>query len=139
MNLKINHLAVIVCIVLVHALGFLWYGVLFAEPWMRMVGIDPASPPKDPGGAIWVLNAVAIIAPIYLLAWLFTKLNVTSAVRGAVLGFLITFCFHHLSTMNANMFAGEPYGLAWIQGGYMMTGMTLSGLILGVWTKRENA
>ena len=137
-NLKINHLAVWVCIILMHVLGFLWYGPLFGEKWMALVGIDQASMEEDSMSAgIWILNAVSIIAPIYLLSWLFVQLNITSGIRGAIVAFLITFCFHHLGVMNANMFAGEPYGLAWITGGYSLAGFTISGFILGSWVKRN--
>jgi hypothetical protein len=138
MNLKINHLAILVCVVLLHALGFLWYGPLFGEKWMAMVGIDPAAMEagEGPGASLWILNFIASIAPLYMLAWLFTKMNVTSGMQGAVIAFLITFTFHHLSLMNGNMFAGEPYGLAWITGGFSLVGMTISGFILGAWTKK---
>jgi hypothetical protein len=37
--------------------------------------------------------------------------------------------------MVTNMFAQQPYGLAWITGGFDMVGMTISGFILGAWTK----
>jgi Protein of unknown function (DUF1761) len=135
-NLKINHLAVWICIILMHAFGFLWYGPLFGEEWMALVNIDQATMEQGSMNAsIWILNSVAIIAPIYLLAWVFTKMNVTSGIQGALIAFLIVFCFHHLPLMNANMFAGEPYGLAWITGGYSLTWLTVSGYILGAWTK----
>lgn len=137
-NLKINHLAVWICIILMHAFGFLWYGPLFGEKWMAFVGIDQASMQAESGHAsIWVLNTIAIIAPIYLLAWLFTKMNVTSGLQGALIAFLITFCIHHLPLMNAHMFAGEPYGLAWITGGYSMAWLTITGFVLGSWTKQK--
>ena len=135
-NFKINHLAVIVCIVLLHALGFLWYGALFGEKWMSLIGIDMATAGANPPSPlVWVLNFIAVVAPLYLLAWLFTKLNITSGVQGAIIGFLISFCFHHLWEMNNNMFAGAPYGLAWITGGYSLVAFALSGFILGAWTK----
>ena len=136
-NLKINHLAVIVCIVLMHVLGFVWYGPLFGERWMDYVDLDMETMQSmSMGASIWVLNFVAIAAPIYLLAWLLVKLDVTSGARGAVIAFLITFCFHHLGVMNANMFAREAYGLAWITGGYSLAGLTIAGFILGAWTKK---
>lgn len=136
-TLKINHLAVFVCLILMHALGFLWYGPLFGEKWMAMVELDQATMESDSMEAgLWITNFIASLAPLYLLAWLFTKLNVTSGVRGAIVAFLITFCFHHLPLMSGNMFAGEHYGLAWITGGFGIVGLTLSGFILGAWTKR---
>ena len=135
-NLKINHLAVWVCIVLMHAFGFLWYGPLFGEQWMDMVQIDQETMQSDSMDAgIWILNSVTIIASIYALAWVLSALNVTSGIRGAVIAFVLIFCFHHLPTMNANMFAGQPYGLAWITGGYSLAWLTISGFILGSWRK----
>jgi hypothetical protein len=137
-NLKINHLAVWICIVLMHAFGFLWYGPLFGEKWMVLVGMDQETMQQESMSAgIWILNSVAIIAPIYLLAWLLARMNITSGLQGALITFLITFSFHHLPLMNANMFAGQPYGLAWITGGYSLTWLTVSGFILGAWTKRK--
>lgn len=137
-NLKINHLAVVVCVVLLHVLGFLWFGPLFGEKWMAMVELDPES--MQSGSAdtgLWVANFVAIVAPLYLLAWLFTRLDVTSGLRGAAIAFLLTFCFHHLALMSGNMFAGQPYGLAWIMGGYWLFSLTVSGFVLGAWIKRS--
>jgi hypothetical protein len=137
-NLKINHLAVWVCIILMHAFGFLWYGPLFGEKWMDMVQIDQETMQSDSMNAgIWILNSVAIIASVYALAWVLAALNVTSGVRGAVIAFILTFCLHHLPTMNAYMFAGQPYGLAWITGGYSLAWLTISGFILGSWTKQR--
>jgi hypothetical protein len=135
-NLKINHLAVWICIIGMHLFGFLWYGPLFGTKWIEYVKLDMATMQNASMSAgIWILNSVAIIAPIYALAWLFTRLNVTTGARGAGIAFLITFCFHQLAVMNANMFAMEPYGLAWITGGYSLAWLTISGFVLGSWTK----
>lgn len=137
-TLKINHLAVWTCVALLHVIGFLWYGPLFGEKWMKMVNLDSTSAQSGSMEAgLWVTNLVASLAAVYLLAWLFTQLNVTSGPRGAVLAFLITFCIFHLSEMRDNMFAGFPYGLAWITGGFNVVGNTLSGFILGAWTRRD--
>ena len=134
---SINHLAVWATIIFLHAFGFLWYGPLFGEKWMALVGYTTETMQEDSANpGIWVLNSVSIIASVYLLAWLFTKLEVSSGVTGALYAFLITFCIHHLAVMNANMFAGEPYGLAWITGGYTLSGNTIAGLILGSWLKK---
>ena len=137
-HLKINHLAVFVCVILLHVIGFLWYGPLFGRTWMNMVGLNPESTQSGAGEAgLWITNFIATLAPVYLLAWLFTKLDVTSGLRGAALAFVITFCMHHLPVMSGNMFAGEHYALAWITGGFSLIGMSISGFILGAWTKRD--
>ena len=134
--MKINHLAVLVSFVWLQVLGFLWYGPLFGEPWMEMVGIDMAVVEANPpGAAIWISNIIATIIPVYILAWLFTKLNVDSAGAGALYGFLIGFGFNLLPTMAGNMFAMMPYGLAWITGGFEIVGWAVTGIILGAWKK----
>lgn len=138
MNLKINHVAAIVCVIVLHILGFLWYGPLFGEKWMAMVELDLADAQSGSGEAgIWITNLVASAAQVYLLAWLFTKLNVTSGIRGAVIAFFVTLCIHHLPVMSGNMFAGEHYGLAWITGGFALVALSICGFILGAWTKRS--
>lgn len=134
--MKINHLAVWLCIILMHAFGFLWYGPLFGEKWMALVEIDQAtmeSGSMDP--TIWILNSIAIIAPIYALAWLFTKINVTSGIQGAMIALVITLCFHLLPVLNANTFAGLPGALGWINAGYSVTWLTVSGFVLASWKK----
>ncbi len=135
-NLKINHAAVWVCVVLISILGFLWYGVLFEEQWMEMVGLDLAAVEANPPGTgTWITNFIATVVPMYVLAWLFTRINVDSAVQGGIIGFLIGFAFVFLSKMTGDMFAQAPYALSWITGGLDMVSLTLAGLVLGGWRK----
>ncbi|MDH4092985.1 MAG: DUF1761 domain-containing protein [Cyclobacteriaceae bacterium] len=134
---KINHLAILVCVVILFALGFVWYGPLFGEPWMAMVGLDMATVEANPPGAgAWITNFIASVVPLYALAWLFGKIGVSSGLQGAGYALLIVFCFHHLSVMTGGIFAKQPYALAWITGGYDMVGLTISGFIIGAWKKK---
>ena len=136
-ELKINHLAVLVAVVLQFVLGFLWYGnVLFGEAWMGMVGLDLATIEADPPGAEeWITNIVSAVISMYVLAWLFTRINVTSWLQGLLIGLLIGFAFVLLSIMTSGMFAKDPYGLAWITGGFTTAGFAIGGAILGAWKK----
>ena len=136
-ELKINHLAVLVAVVLQFVFGFLWYGnVLFGEAWMGMVGLDMASIEADPPGAEeWITNIVSAVVSMYALAWLFTKINVTSLLQGLLIGLLIGFAFVLLSIMTSGMFAKDPYGLAWITGGFTTAGLAIGGAVLGAWKK----
>ena len=137
-ELKINYMAVIVCIVVLHAIGFLWYSpLLFAEPWMEMVGwTEEKMQASPPGASIWIVNFLASAVSTYILAWLFTKLNVTSGLRGAGLGLLFGIAFDFLFVLNGALFAGQPAALAFITAGFTVVGMTVSGFILGAWAKR---
>jgi len=135
-ELKINHLAVLLAVVLQFALGFLWYSLLFGEAWMGMVGLDMATIEADPPGAEeWITNIVSAVVSMYVLAWLFTRINVTSLVQGLLIGLLIGFSFVLLSIMTSGMFAKDPYGLAWITGGFTTAGLAVGGAVLGAWKK----
>jgi hypothetical protein len=107
-----------VSVILLFVLGFVWYGPLFGEKWMAMVGPDPATVEASPPGAgVWITNLIATAVPWYVLAWLFTKMNVSTALQGAAIGLLIGFSFIFLSDMTGDMFAQNPYVLSWITGG----------------------
>ena len=135
-ELKINYLAVLVAIILQFALGFLWYELLFSEPWMEMVGLDMATVEANPPGAgIWITNVVAAALAMYVLAWLFVKLKVESLLKGIWLGFVIGFTFVLMSGMVSGMYADDPYWLNWITSGNTTLGLMLGGAVLGSWRK----
>ena len=138
-ELRINHLAVLTAIIMQFVLGFLWYGPLFGEAWMNMVGLDMESIMADPAGAEeWITNIFSALVSMYVLAWLFTKLKVDTLLKGVYYGFIIGVSFVLLSTMTSNMFAKEAYGLAWITAGFTTFGLMLGGAILGIWRKYKD-
>ena len=135
---NINHVAVWISAVLLTVLGFVWYGPLFGEPWMAMVGLDMATIEANPPGAgTWITNIIATIVPLYVLAWLFIKLGVKTALDGLKYALIITFSFHFLSLMTGNLFAMEDYWLTWITGGFSLVTSAISGLIMGGWQKKN--
>ena len=110
------------------------------ELTMGMVGLDQATIEANPPGAgVWITNIISSVIPLYVLAWLFTKLDVRSGFKGACVGLLIAFSFDFLARMTSNMFAQAPYELAWITGGFDMVLLTISGFILGAWLKIVDA
>jgi hypothetical protein len=138
-ELKINHLAVLVGIVLQFVLGFLWYGPIFGDAWMGMVGLNLEMIEADPASAgDWVHNVVSAVVSVYLLAWLFVKLKVESLSKGVLIAFLIGFGFVFLSIKSSGAFARDPYWLPWITGGYTTVGLMLAGAVLGVWKRYAN-
>ncbi len=137
-NLKINHAAVWVGVVIMFALGFVWYGPLLGEKWMSFVGLTMADAENMEGmTGIWISNVVSSVLSMYLLAWFVAKLGIDSGIKGAILGLEIAFVFIFLTVMVNNMFAHAPYGLAWIIGGFSMVGFTINGFIFGAWTKKK--
>lgn len=135
-RLKINHAAVWIAVVVTSILGYLWYDPFFGDQWMAYVGFDRAyAEANPPSTAVWISNLVATVIPLYVLAWLFTRLDVKSAMEGAGIALAITFSFVFLTIMVQNLFAENPYGLSWISGGLPMLSTTLAGALFGGWRK----
>jgi len=136
-KLKLNHYAIWLAIVLQFVLGLLWYGPFFGEKWEHLVGLDLTSIEANQSGfSIWITNIISSISAMYLLAWLFVKIEIRTALRGLFTSFLIAVTFIFLTSLTNNLFAHIPYGLAWITGGFSMVGFSIAGVIFGVWTKK---
>lgn len=139
-DFNINHLAVWASVVALTVLGFLWYEPLFGGPWREMVGLTQAQIDANPPGVgVWITNIIATVIPMYVMAWLYGKLGVNSAVQGAGYGFLIAFAFVFLTRMTSDMFAQNPYGLSWIVGGFNTISLLIGGAIIGGWRKNPVA
>lgn len=138
-ELKSNHLAILVSVIILSVLGFVWYGPLFGETWMRLEGLDPAVVEQNPPGAgTWITNLVATVVPLYIMAWMFVKMKVESGMQGALIGLLIGFGFMLLSRMTNDLFAQRPYELTWIVGGLNIVSLVVGGFILGAWRKYKS-
>lgn len=131
-----NHPAIWVSIILQFVIGFIWYGPLFGKAWMEMVGLNLQMIEADPPGAGgWITNIVASVSGVYLLAWLFVKLKADTIFKGLLYSFLIGFVFVLMSNKTSGAFAHDPYGLAWITGGFTTVGLMAAGVVLGAWKK----
>lgn len=103
---------------------------------MEMVGLTMEDAEAGSAAAgLWITNFIATVIPMYALAWIFTKMNIDSALKGLGTGLLIAFSFNFLSTMTGDMFAQNPYALSWITGGYELLAFSIAGFILGAWKK----
>ena len=101
---------------------------------MEMVGLDMATAEANPPGAgIWIANVVSAALLIFVLAWLFVKLNVQTLAKGIWIGFVIGFTFTMMPAMISGFFADDSYWLAWVNGGNTTVGLMLGGAVLGAW------
>ncbi|MEM7375058.1 MAG: DUF1761 domain-containing protein [Bacteroidota bacterium] len=134
-GLNINHLAVVAAIVSTFVLGFLWYGPLFGDSWMSMVGLTQADVEAGGSAGTWITNVISSAAGMYGLAWLFAKLNVSSIAQGVMIAAIIGIAFVLLPRMTNDLFASNPYGLSWITGGFEVVKLVIGGIILSAWRK----
>src|SRR5438874_532663 len=73
----INPLAVVVAVILHQVLGFLWYGVLFFNPWLAGLS-KSASEINQSDPVPYVLDIIGWFLASYAMAWLIRKTNADS-------------------------------------------------------------
>lgn len=134
-ELKINHAAVWVIVVLGQVIPALWY-MIFAEPWMEYNGLTMEDA-QGAGATPYVVSIVTSIAFGYMLAWVFQRMGVQSVMDGLKTGFIMGFPIAILGTMTVNLFSFRAYELTWIDGGVNLVIWVVAGVILGGWTKSK--
>ena len=133
-NLKINPFAILVCVLLSMAIPAFWYGA-FAEPWMANNNLTEAFINQNFSPLPYGIAFIASMVTVYCMAWIFTKIPVTSAIQGAGMGLMLTIAFYFVTLVTQNAFSFQPFALSLIDGGAnLMTGLVTGG-ILGAWRK----
>ena len=135
-DLKINHLAVWLIVVLGQVIPMGWYS-LFAEPWMKYNDLTMEFIEANESSTPYFASIVSSIIFAYVLAWVFQRMNIASAVDGLLSGLLMGFAFTFLPAMIQNLFSFNPYPLSWIDGGVNLIIWAVAGLILGGWKKKN--
>ena len=126
----INWLAVIVATLVPFAVGSLWYGPLFAKPWMALTGIKPGTPGQNSMavtfGTAAVLNLITATSLAMFIGggdWSF----------GLFAGFAAGFTFVAMAFGITYLFESRPLKLWLINAGYQTVVFTIMGAILGAW------
>jgi hypothetical protein len=124
-----NWIAVILAVVVLEALGFLWYGPLFGKIWMAAIG--PAATTGNPTTAL-ALGAVNTVIIVVGLAWLLRRLG-ASALTAAVAGALAAWFFFDFTTMAIDyLYEGQSTILVGINMGYQLVSYLAAGAIVGL-------
>jgi len=134
MKKTINLWAVIVSAVASTALGFLWYMVLFREPYVR--GLDRTKEQLDRGpNGMWasIIQLGGNMVMIYILAMLMQQTAKDDVGGGVKLAVILWAGF--VACVIGPMYAFEafPFYFFLITTGYTLASMVLSGAILGAW------
>lgn len=132
--MDINFLAVGLAALAAFFLGYLWYTIIFAKPWQRLIGMTekPAgvdSTVDTPNlGRLLIGSLVLEIVMAFILAWhLGTGAGwMAGLITGALLGVVVAFAF------GVNyLFEGKPFALWLINGSYNLVVFAAMGAIIG--------
>ena len=140
--MKTNWLAIVVCLIVGMALGFLWYGALFQNQWMAGNSITMTGDQMFKNGVAMdmsmtpmIFNTIAMLVYALVMNWLIQKTGSTDLMSGLTLGAVIG-GIHLFGIITGNMFAGNPMSLSMVDGSYTFILFAVMGAILGAWQKK---
>ena len=139
MFIGINLWSVLVAAVATVILGFLWYSpILFAKPWMRLMGVDPNDKAKlaemqKGAGKLYGLAFVASIVSAMVLAKIIAITTVNTIPYGMKIGFAVWLGFVTTVQLTCALFGKQPSKLYLINTGYQLVCYLVMGAILAVW------
>jgi hypothetical protein len=130
---QFNFVALVVCAVFLWLLGALWYSpVLFAKPWVAIVGRPSGEKPKG-----LVTGMVSSLIGDFILAFVMAHFIIWSGGTtfgwGALIGFVCWLGFMVAPLFPQHIYEGRPRTYFFINAGYWLLGMVVTGGILAVW------
>lgn len=135
----INPWAVLVCAVATMVIGFVWYSpFLFANPWMRLMGLDPSDKDKiaemqKGAGKMYGLSFVASVVSAIVLAKIINVTSVDTIFYGMKIGFAVWLGFVTTVQLTGALFGRQPTKLYLINTGYQLACFLAMGAILAKW------
>lgn len=120
-------------------IGFLWYSpLLFARPWMRLMGYDPDDKAKlaemqKGAGKLYGITFVATVVSAVVLAKIIDLTSVVTILYGMKVGFGIWLGFVATVQLTGALFTKQPVKLFLINTGYQLVCYMTMGAILAKW------
>jgi hypothetical protein len=137
--LGVNLLAVLACAIAMMVVGFLWYSpMLFANPWMRLMGMDPNDKAKiaemqKSAGPSYGMSMVASLLSAIVLGKIIAVAGATTWLYGAEIAFVVWLGFVTTVQLTNSLFSRQPAKLYAINTGYQLISYVAMGAILGAW------
>ena len=139
MATRINHAAVWLLVVIHQLVGWAWYAAL-GERWLNLHARTMTDIDRTHNWSAYILGAGAAVVTNYVLAWLVSRLNVTTAVQGLKLALACWFGFVFVEYSTISVFSAfetNPWPLICIDMGRPLIAYAMSGLLLGGWRRGE--
>jgi uncharacterized protein DUF1761 len=130
-DVDLNWIAIIVAAIVPMVLGALWYGPLFAEPWLHAVGRTREELTGAQLG--YVISAISALVMSYALARIVRWADVDDLWNGALVGVLAWLGFVATVLAGTTYYSGRPRALFFINAGYWLVAMVIVGAIHGAW------
>ncbi len=135
----LNLWAVLVAALATMVVGFLWYSpLLFARPWMRLMGHDPDDKAKiaemqKSAGPTYALSLIASVLAAAMLGKIIAIATVHTALYGMKFGLGVWLGFVTTVQLTNALFSKQPAKLYAINTGFQLVCYMVMGAILGAW------
>lgn len=132
-HLHFNHLALIVAAIILWLLGALWYSpVLFAKPWIAIIGRKSGEKPKGLAAGM-IGSFIGDLLLAFVLAHIIGWSGADTFAWGAFVGFIVWLGFVVGPLYPQSVYEGRPFTYFAINAGYWFVGLVGIGGILAVW------
>lgn len=134
MTYELNYLAIVVATIAYMLLGALWYSpILFGNAWMKGLGKTKEEIAADfsPLNYLWALITSFIAS--YGIARVLFWTGGGGLNEGLLLGLLAGVCFAGSAIWVNGTFEAKSCAFRFINALYHIVGMTVAGIIIGVW------
>ncbi len=129
----LNHWALLVSALFLWILGAAWYSpLLFAKPWIAIVGRKEGEKPKGVGKGM-ASSFIGDLILALILAHFVIWSGATTFAWGAFVGFVCCLGFYISPLYPQSIYEGRPFAYFAINAGYWLIGMCLVGGLLAVW------
>lgn len=129
---RINHLAVIVAAIVFFLLGYLWFSLIFAKPWMAY---NPAIATMQGSTMTYVMSFLVALITAYVVAIALSKSADNTAMDGVMFGLFMGIGLVAVTSINGVIYEARPWGLWLIDEGYVVVGLAIMGAIIAGWKK----
>src|SRR5688572_15674164 len=126
--------------VILFVIGFLWYGPLFGNLWLKLSKIpaaDIAKAKKKGMKGMWksmLLGFIGSFILTYVLTGFLVLLGVTSPIQGAMVGFWVWLGFFACTTLlNSVLWEGKPWSLYALNGLYWLVSLKVAAFLAVMW------
>jgi len=126
----VNLIAVVVAAVAVFIVGFLWYGKLFGETYMKVIGITKAQAKKAHGkgmGVNMLKEFILGLVTVFILAVAIGGLSFSPYKTATLLAILVA-----TKDFAPTIWQNKPMTGFWLNAGYSLVALNIAAYVLGL-------
>jgi hypothetical protein len=136
---KHNYLAILIMTIVQMGIGFIWYGLLFAEPWAQAAfgkSVAELQATIEFSPIPYVVNIIGAACTCFFLSWLVLRLGLTTFGDGFRLGLYSSVGLVIPAVATHYLFLDLSKTALAIDLGMSSVAIILTGCVLSVWRRK---